>query len=422
MHVRLTAFIKTVLLGIALSASFSTFAQDATEGQKLFEANCVSCHAINEKLVGPALKDVHTRRQEGWLIKWIKNSQAMIKAGDPIAVQLSEEYNGAVMNSFENFSDNDVKNILAYIKEAGAAPAPSPTPTEGTATTVAPTSTTTGGGNGFYSNSTFYVLGILFAILLLITILLYSVNQVLRKLIAQKYPELVPASETNKVSWVDAKFKPWLASLNPTIATLVVVTVFAAIGGGLYFKYANEEIGVQQGYAPTQPINFSHEIHAGTYKMDCQYCHSSAAKSKQASVPSINTCMNCHSYVDAKDKYNGQVSPEIQKVRDAYKNNTPVKWVRIHNLPDHAYFNHAQHVSIGKVECQTCHGEIEKMPVVEQASSLQMGWCINCHREAKVDVANNDYYEQLHSELKKMGRTTLTVEKIGGLECGKCHY
>src|SRR5690606_23607738 len=124
---------------------------------------------------------------------------------------------------------------------------------------------------------------------------------------------------------------------------------------------------------------------------DCKYCHSTVEVSKQASVPAVSTCMNCHAYVDAKAKYDGKVSPEIQKIRTAYETGTPIKWVRIHNLPDHAYFNHAQHVSVGKVECQTCHGPIETMAKVEQFSSLQMGWCVNCHRESKVDVKNNDY-------------------------------
>ena len=225
-----------------------------------------------------------------------------------------------------------------------------------------------------------------------------------------------------KPSWYKTKFQPWLKELNPTIATLVVFGAVAVLGGGFYFKYANTEIGVQKGYAPTQPIAFDHSLHAGEYKIDCQYCHSTASFSKQASVPAVNTCMNCHSYIDAKDKYEGEVSPEIQKIRDAYKSNTPIKWVRIHNLPDHAYFNHSQHVGVGKVECQTCHGPIEEMKKVAQHTNLQMGWCINCHREAKVDVANNDYYEKIHEELKGMGRKEYTVAMNGGLECAKCHY
>ena len=204
--------------------------------------------------------------------------------------------------------------------------------------------------------------------------------------------------------------------------------------GLIGFDYGNKVVGVQKGYMPAQPIKYSHQLHAGTYKINCQYCHSGADKSKQATVPSASTCMNCHMHVTASAKYDGKVSPEIQKIYDAVgwdankkaydpsKTQTPIKWVRVHNLPDHAYFNHAQHVKIGKVECQACHGPVETMQVVSQQRSLQMGWCINCHREAKVDVANNDYYVKLHAELKKEGKSSITVAQNGGTECGKCHY
>jgi hypothetical protein len=215
----------------------------------------------------------------------------------------------------------------------------------------------------------------------------------------------------------------------------MVVMLAFTLAFGLYgFDYGVREIGVQKGYAPVQPINYSHELHAGTYKINCLYCHSGADKGKQASIPSASTCMNCHMHINASAKYDGKVSPEIAKIYNAVgwdaekraydptKPKTPIKWVRIHNLPDHAYFNHAQHVKIGKVECQACHGPIETMAVVSQQRSLQMGWCINCHREAKVDVANNDYYEKLHANLKMEGKEMITVAQNGGLECGKCHY
>lgn len=413
-----TIFRSALIISILSSNTVPVLAQDAAKGKEIFEGQCTSCHAINEKLVGPALKDVNKRRDEAWLIKWIRNSQAMVKANDPIAVKLFEENGKALMNSFENLSDGDIKNVLAYIKEQSeAAPA---------ATAGAAPDASNGGGavtttasDGASSGKTFWILAILAGILLVASLLLWRINKVLQQLIVAKDPTAAGEIEP---SWVETKFKPWLRGLNPTIATLVVGLVVVLIGGGWFFQYANTEIGVQQDYAPTQPINFSHELHAGTYKIDCQYCHSTASVSKQASVPAVNTCMNCHKYIDAKEKYNGQVSPEIQKVRDAYENKTPIKWVRIHNLPDHAYFNHAQHVGVGKVECQTCHGPIETMAKVKQHSSLQMGWCVNCHRQAKVDVENNDYYEEVHANLKAHGKKSVTVAKNGGLECGKCHY
>lgn len=103
----------------------------------------------------------------------------------------------------------------------------------------------------------------------------------------------------------------------------------------------------------------------------------------------------------------------------------PIEWTRIHNLPDHVYFNHAQHVSVGKVECQTCHGPVEEMEVLAQYAPLSMGWCINCHRQTEVQFDDNEYYTSYvnyHEQLGEGSREKVTVEDIGGLECQKCHY
>lgn len=411
--------ILPAIIGL-LAISQPLKAQDAAEGEKLFNENCTSCHALDAKNLGPALRDVQKRpgRTEAWLIKWIRNSPAMIASGDPLAVKLYEENGKQNMSVFENLSETQVKSILKYIETAPAATAAATTPTDGGGTTVTPTTPTSQGG-GFYSTTTLIVLLVLVAVLLTISLLLSRVKGMMKTMLAAKHPEDL---ELSKPSWYNAKFLPWLKNLNPTITTLVLVTLFGIIGGGAYFKYANEEIGVQKGYAPSQPIPFDHSIHAGQYKIDCQFCHSTASFSKQASVPSINTCMNCHKGALAGEKYGAEISPLIKQVHDAYNSKTPIKWVRIHNLPDHAYFNHAQHVGVGKLECQTCHGPVETMKKVQQHTSLQMGWCINCHREAKVDVANNNYYEKLHKDMKGMGRKEITVAMNGGLECGKCHY
>lgn len=412
------ALIRSALfVGIIISNTVPSLAQDAAKGKEIFESQCTSCHAIHDRSIGPALKDVSTRRDEAWLIKWIRNSDKVIKSGDPYAVKLYNEYNKTAMTAFEQFSDGDIKNVLAYIKEESAkAPAAQ---SEGGGETEEGKSTVPQSNSGGYSGQTTTVLLVLAGILLLASLLLWRINGFLKELILAKFPE---RKEEEEPSWYNTKFIPWVRSLNPTIASMVVVTVFMLAFGGWFFAYANTEIGVQQGYAPTQPINFSHEIHAGQYKIDCKYCHSTVEVSKQASIPAVSTCMNCHSFIDAKDKYNGNVSPEIKKIRTAYETGQPIEWVRIHNLPDLAYFNHAQHVSVGKVECQTCHGPIETMDKVSQHSSLQMGWCVNCHREAKVDVANNGYYEQLHKDLEKRGKRSISVAHNGGLECGKCHY
>jgi hypothetical protein len=280
----------------------------------------------------------------------------------------------------------------------------------------------------FYSNSTFIALIILCIVLVLIAGLLYAIMRNVKGMMNQKQPGSVEPSYYERV------IKPITSDWNPTIVTLVVMGILVVVLGSFGYKYGMAEVGVQQGYAPDQPINYSHKVHAGDLKIDCQYCHSTASYSRHASIPSTNTCMNCHKGVQLRDRYDGKVSPEIQKIYDAigfdgengvYKENyeqKPVKWVRIHNLPDLAYFNHSQHVAVGKVECQTCHGPIEEMEKVYQFSTLQMGWCVNCHRERGIDVENNAYYEDLHAGLKGHDKTWISVAENGGLECGKCHY
>jgi mono/diheme cytochrome c family protein len=418
-------FHKLLSFLTALLLSTNLLFADAAEGEKLFNANCTACHAINDKVVGPALKDVDKRHTEAWLIKWIKNSQAMVKSGDAEALKIYNEYNQSVMTAFPQFSDAQVKSILAYVKTGGPA---KPVETATANVSAQPA------GDSFYNDTTFYGLLIISVILLVIVWVLVSIRKVVDQLFIQKLPDAA-ADIIQHVSWKDNRksFRYKLFKKHPVVGTLVVMGMFTIVFGLIGFDYGNKKVGVQKGYAPTQPIAYSHELHAGKYKINCQYCHSGADKGKQASIPSASTCMNCHAHVQAKEKYNGSVSPEIQKIYTAvgwdpekrayipdYKKQ-PIKWIRIHNLPDHAYFNHAQHVKIGKVECQACHGSIETMKVVSQQRSLQMGWCINCHREAKVDVANNKYYEELHKNLKAEGKS-ITVAQNGGLECAKCHY
>ena len=216
--------------------------------------------------------------------------------------------------------------------------------------------------------------------------------------------------------------------------------------GGAYFAYGwMMQVGVDQGYQPIQPIHYSHRIHAGDNQIECKYCHSSARTSKTSGIPSLNVCMNCHKSIsevaDATSEFSSVTEDyskefydkEIQKLYKAtgwdpatqsYTGETQaVEWVRIHNLPDFAYFNHSQHVSVAGVQCQTCHGPVEEMEIMYQNAPLTMGWCINCHRETNVKMDGNPYYEKIHEELsKKYGVEQLTAAQMGGLECGKCHY
>jgi hypothetical protein len=194
------------------------------------------------------------------------------------------------------------------------------------------------------------------------------------------------------------------------VVFLVASISFKTVIDGLF------SVGVQQGYAPKQPIAFSHKVHAGQYEIDCNYCHTGAMKGRSANIPSPNICMNCHTQI--RNGTNTGES-EIAKIVAAVETNRPIEWVRIHNLPDLAYFNHSQHVNVAGVECQTCHGPIQEMDVVKQYSLLTMGWCIDCHRKTDVNTKGNAYYDNL---LELHNNNAMKVEDIGGLECAKCHY
>ena len=181
-------------------------------------------------------------------------------------------------------------------------------------------------------------------------------------------------------------------------------------------------LGRSRDYSPAQPVKFSHAVHAGQNRTDCIYCHSFASFSKAAGIPPVNVCMNCHLMVR-----NGTRSGlfEISKIISSYDNHIPIEWVKVHNLPDHVFFSHAQHVSAGKVDCAECHGNVKEMNVIKQVSDLSMGWCINCHRTKKIDFHDNQFYLQyrdLAGKMKKGEADSVTISMVGGTECMKCHY
>ena len=430
--------LKGWALAAILAVSAPVLAQDAPsadEGKKLYEANnCGSCHALDKKVVGPALRGVTDRRSEEWLIQWIRNNEKFRKSGDADANALYEEYGGAAMNIFENLSPLQVQHILEYIKTA-------PAPVQEKAQT---TDVTAEEDN---SNS-IYILLILVAVFAVVLLVLSKVKNTLLRVAAEQDPETY-AEQMNKLPLWKRLLPKKLANMNTTVLSLFITLIIGLPMAGYGYKFSISEVGVQKGYAPEQPIAFSHKLHAGDLQLNCRYCHSTVEESKSASIPALNTCMNCHKGVQLTEKYNGNVSPEIQKIYDALDydpeakpgeefgdNPKPIRWVRIHNLPDHAYFNHSQHVKVGKLECQTCHGPIERMEKVQQWNTLQMGWCIDCHRNAGIDAANNNYYAALHakaaSDLENNGNNSqyfgpdgkvrITPAMNGGLECAKCHY
>ncbi len=417
---RLTFLVFIIVGSLTLGTTHNANAQAAelpteeaaiAEGAKLFKNNCAVCHQVQNKLVGPALKNVYERREIPWLVNFIQNSQKVIQGGDEYAVNLYNEYGKAVMPNFDYFSEDEIKKILGYIKnETDNPPAAATASVDG-----GDVATQAGGGGGIPSEYLTLIIAGFVVILVLILIVLILIVTVLTKFINQKDNIDVADKE-----YVNQKFK--IGELVKSNGFLFfVIFLFTAIVAktvidGLY------TVGVQQGYQPTQPIAFSHEIHAGQYEIECQYCHTGVMISKSANIPSANICMNCHTAIKTDSKEIAKIYKAIDydKETGEYGNDIkPIEWVRVHNLPDLAYFNHSQHVNVAEIECQTCHGPIEEMAVVQQWSTLTMGWCINCHRETEVNSKGNDYYNDL---VKAHDGGELKVVDIGGLECAKCHY
>jgi hypothetical protein len=346
-----------------------------------------------------------------------------LRETEPYAKALFAKWNKTPMTPFQQLKNDEIDAILKYVDDWTP-----PTPPIGETKTADDSS---------------LLFGILTLVLALIAFILLQVNSNLRKLSDEKEGVLRP--------------EPVPVYKNKTYLMAGILLLFAV--GGYYTINGAIGMGRMQHYQPEQPIFYSHQVHAGTNQISCLYCHGGAQDSKQASIPSVNTCMNCHKAIN---KYEGpdklvrengtpvDGTAEIQKLY-AYAGWNPttktynpdnnndgmpdgakqIEWVKIHNLPDHVYFNHSQHVKVGKQQCQTCHGNIQQMPEVYQFSNLSMGWCINCHRETKVDFYNkedgsgNKYYsiyEKFHKDIKNHKMDSVTVEKMGGTECQKCHY
>ena len=402
----LTAFIF-LSATLANAQEIPTDEANISNGKALFSANCKTCHSVHNKLVGPALKNVYDRAPSiEWIYAFVNNSQKVIKSGDEYANKLYSEYNQTEMTSFSDFTPDEILSILAYIKNETDNP---PVVEVATTTSADGTTQASSGVPSEYLNLILVGLIIVLGLILVVLVLMISV---LTKYVSDKKD----LDEDDK-EVVNQSFSI-TAALSSKPAIFLVIFIFTAIAfkgviTGLY------SVGVQKGYAPKQPIAFSHKIHAGQYEIDCNYCHTGVQKSKNANIPSPNICMNCHSTI-TKGKITGE--NEIKKIYAAIENNTPIEWVRVHNLPDLAYFNHSQHVNVGGIECQTCHGPIEEMDVVRQHSLLTMGWCVDCHRKTDLNTKGNEYYDKLVELHEKSSSKAMKVEDNGGLECAKCHY
>ena len=377
-------------------------------GDALFKGNCTQCHAINEQVVGPALGGISKRRPISWIIPWIKNSSKVVASGDDYAVALYNKFNKQQMPSFA-LSDKEIISIVAYITaEEGKAAAPAGGVTAGNAAAAdgATAASGTEAGAGKYMD---ILLIVLVVVLIVLVVTLVIIGNLMKDVLRGRKD-----LDGRDIEILEQRFD-WGKFYRSPMLRGIVGTVFALV---LLYEGVQSvmAVGLNQGYQPTQPIAFSHKLHAGTNQINCAYCHTSVYKSKSANIPSANICMNCHSQIKTE-------SPEIKKIYRAIERKQPIQWVRIHNLPDLAYFNHSQHTQVAGLQCQTCHGPIQNMEVVYQYSALTMGWCINCHREMPLNTKDNKYYDNLVKlhDTKNAG-APFTVSSNGGTECSKCHY
>jgi cytochrome c551/c552 len=394
----------------------------APDGKALFMSNCASCHNPLKDATGPALQNIDkTFPDKEWGYKWVHNSSALIAAGDPTAVAIFNKFAKTQMTAFPQLSNEDIDAILKYVDEYKA---PTPEPKQ-----VANTGTESQDTNG-------WIYTVITLALLALVVILWRSNQGLKR------------ASNEKEGIANEKEIPLYR--NKLVIAITAIIIFIMAGYWLVNGAINE--GRQQNYQPLQPLFYSHKVHAGINQVNCLYCHAGAEKSRHAMIPSTNVCMNCHKQINAYSgeaehplktaegktingteqiqllyKYAGWDPAKKDYNRDAKGNilATPIEWVKIHNLPDHVYFNHAQHVKVGQIQCQRCHGPIQEMDEVYQFSALSMGWCINCHRQTEVKFTENNYYSiftKYHDELKSGKRTGVTEAEMGGLECQKCHY
>lgn len=397
---KLIAFAFTVIFSLQMQAQ-----GDPAKGKSLFKTNCTACHKMESKLVGPALKGVTEKREHEWLKKWIKDSGALIKSGDADAKAIFDEYKIS-MSAYPNFSDADLEDVIAYMANPEKA-----TAKKAAAATIEKVATKDATPDGAAKKDT-----------------------------VEHTTDLNP-TKTNMPLWILLALIVAFVLVKRSKAKVLafpLLVMILLLSAWVTYAYLMQ-VGVDQGYQPIQPIKYSHKIHAGDNGIDCNYCHSSAKDSKTSGIPSLNVCMNCHVTIDKVaegtkvgnlgkaelDKEIGKLYKAVgwDKTKREYTGKTsPVKWVRIHKLPDFVYFNHSQHVSVQGVSCQTCHGPIEEMDEVFQAKPLTMKWCVDCHRTTDVKM-DNKYYEDIHKQLsKKYNKKSFTEADMGGLECAKCHY
>lgn len=439
-------FVFSLFLG-----SSQVLAQDCDEGETLFKNNCASCHAPDKRVTGPALIGAKQRWAEAGeaelLYDWVKNSGALIASGNSAKAKELESFDPSAMTP-QAVSNDEIDAIFTWIDECYVPRTGGPEVSEGPVPYQIDVQEVSGK----------WKLKLVIAIILIFVI--FAMAGVNRRL-----KEASSDIETDEDHTYLEIFKDWLWR-NKVLASVLGVAIVMVGLADIGWRAA--QIDVTEGYMPSQPIRFSHIVHANNHGIDCKYCHNSAEKSKHAGIPTVNVCMNCHRNIQ-EGTYTG--TEEIAKIHtaagfdpeanayvlDEHGNRIekPIVWNKVHNLPDHVYFNHSQHTKVGGIDCMQCHGDVKtydlgKVAKVEDINALvgneegiaitaltkpvlTMGWCIECHNETGVDVGDkskNAYYLEIHERLKKNPELLkkfkdddkITVRELGGWECAKCHY
>lgn len=418
------------LLLLVLSLVFSSVASAQPDGEKIFKGYCASCHQIHKDMTGPALAGVQERWEgkEDLLYQWIKNPAEVKGQGDSYVNDMLAEWEPrAGLMTPQALSDEEITAVLDYV---AATPPPSDKPAADAGTTTARGEESAASEDG----ETVFFLSLIGLLLLVIILSMSSVRRALSGTISQR-----EGKETVEPTSYFQELRAWM--WKNKVATSLVVILFVVMGAVDVWDRLMA-VGVFEGYEPEQPIAFNHTLHAGEMEINCEYCHSGASESKHAGIPSASVCMNCHTAITEGRTEEG--TADIQKIYAAVGWDTekmdytgeeqPIKWVKVHNLPDHVYFNHSQHVNVAGLECQTCHGPVDtEYTVAKQFAPLTMGWCIDCHNTTEVDLSSSEYYEEMHQRFidDERGKEFLkqyledgsvTVKEMGGWECSKCHY
>lgn len=438
--------ISSWCLTLAVVAIFSFNHTAYAQGEALFKAKCASCHQPHKNGTGPKLFEVRKKwadggAKDGSIYTWVNNWQNAA-ATDPYAKQVSG-WSPTAMSVFPELSKEDIDGILDWVDAQPVPGDPGTTPDGPTPGLVAEEESSTG-------TWIWILLGVVFAVIIAAV---GGVRRQLKQSIALESGEGLKDAPT----YLD-EFKSWAWKNKGRVGLVSLVLVIIILVYGLK---GLGNIGVVENYQPSQPIDFPHSVHAGKNGIDCKYCHNSVTRSKSAGLPTVNVCMNCHKQI------NGNTPEQQEKIAKIYEAagwdpegagkytgvTKPIIWNKVHALPDHVYFNHAQHVVVGGVDCKQCHGDMTKQeelakvqPVSElnkiegniqlTKPTLTMGWCIECHGEKEISQGSIDskgggYYAEIHKRLLNNDRKLysqyledgkVTVKELGGWECAKCHY